>query len=159
MGAVMTIVPTRPGWQGTPAGTPLGLERERMKLVSRVLVLAIVFAALGGAPAPVRANVCPEGFALVANEELPVPAPPYGADINRNGFQCAGQNGQILLLADDVPDDVDISQCGSAFSPLQVDPNDELSTAKDRNRDGIICSRTLEIADAKDLEIFVLRDN
>ncbi len=133
------------------------MRRLRGLVVTAIATGLII--GLMGAPSVALAGVCPADYALVANEELPVPAPPYGADFDRNGFQCAATQGNLLLLTDDVPEGTDLAQCGSAFSPIFFEPTDEHLTAKDRNGDGIVCIRFLEIADAKDLEIGVVRDN
>ena len=110
-------------------------------------------------PTIVLGNSCPDGYTLVANGDLPVEAPPAGADLNRNGFQCEAQQGRVLLLTDDVPENVDIGQCGDAFSPVISEPGDVVLTAKDRNGDGIVCIRVTEVLQANFLEIFIIHDN
>jgi hypothetical protein len=131
-----------------------------MRMFALIAVAALAaLAVLGGTPSHAQAGACPTGYALIANEDLPVPAPPYGADLNRNGYQCAATSGNILFLTDDVPEDSDVNQCGNAFSPVQVDPLDESLTAKDRNQDGIVYIRVLEIQQANGLEVFHIRDN
>jgi hypothetical protein len=126
-------------------------------LVASVLALTLALPATVAVPALVFANQCPANYDLVPNQEPFLP--PAGADFNHNGFQCQAFDGQLMLLSDDVPDDIDIDQCGDSFNPHPVDPNDELLTAKDRNGDGVVCIRYSHISQANDLEMGVIRDN
>jgi hypothetical protein len=127
------------------------------RLVASVLALLLALPATIAVPALVFANVCPAGYVLVENQEPFLP--PAGADFNHNGFQCQSFDGQLMLLSDDVPEDLDVDQCGEAFVPQPFDPNDQRMAAKDRNGDGVVCLRYLHISQADDLEMAVIRDN
>jgi len=128
-------------------------------LVAGAMAVGLAMSAGLMLPAAAQATSCPVGYSLVANGDLPFDAPPYGADLNRNGYQCQAFDGQVMLLTDDVSEDVAIDQCGSAFSPVRYESADVVMTAKDRNADGIVCVRVLEIVQAHYLEIFIIRDN